>query len=319
MKNGIKIIMKIAVITNKLDRQGNITNGVRVYRAFSRLGHETDLVGHEDIYHENIKKADFILFTGTAIYPENLNQFKYVHELKKQNAITALWYFDACNPKSNYGGSSEKHARIKGVLNCIDFLFTTDHTYPWENKALNYYHLLQGVDEKEFVKTQDYKKEKTHEVIYAGGLGGIFHYRDLEIEEIKKHFNIDIYSQRLGRRIYGEAMIEAYHNTQVAYVPGPPPGLKDKYWSNRVYLATATGTPCVVGYAKGLENHFKDNKEVLYYRNNDELIEKIKYLIDNKDEAEKIGKAGRARALKDHTYTERAGKIIEIISGESKK
>jgi len=315
MKNGTGKIMKIAIITNKLDRQGNITNGVRVHRAFSRLGHEASLVGHDDIYDGDVKKADLIIFMGTAIYPENLNQFKHVCELKNKGAITALWYFDACNPLSNYGGSAEKHRRINGVLNYIDYLFTTDHTYPWENEAKNYHHLLQGIDETEFAKEPDYNK-KIYQVIYAGGLGGIFHYRDLEIEEIKKHFTIDIYSQRLGRRVYGGDMVAAYNGAQVAYVPGPPPGLSDKYWSNRVYLATATGAPCVVGYAKELEGHFKDNEEVLYYRNKNELINKIEYLDNNKSEAERIGEAGRKRTLKDHTYQRRVEAMLKIIYGD---
>jgi spore maturation protein CgeB len=307
--------MKIAVVTNKLDRQGNITNGVRVYRAFTRLKHDASLIGHDDIYQDNIKKADIILFMGTAIYPENLNQFKHIYDLKKSDAVMALWYFDACNPNSNYGGSAEKHARIKSVIEYLDFLFTTDHTHPWENDAKNYYHLLQGVDETEFQKEQ-YYKNKIHQVVYAGGLGGIFNYRDLEINEIKKKFTTDIYSQRIGRRIYGDSMVAAYHGANVAYVPDPPPGLSNRYWSNRIYIATATGTPCVVGYAEKLGEHFKDNEEVLYFKNNNELIEKIEYLVNNDIIAERIGKAGRKRTLQDHTYMKRAEKMIKIINSD---
>ena len=49
------------------------------------------------------------------------------------------------------------------------------------------------------------------------------------------------------------------------------------------------------------------------YNSLDELVEKIKYYLKNDREREKIALAGQKRTLKDHTFFERAKKLLEIV------
>lgn len=306
--------MQIAIVTNKLDNQGNITNGVRVYDAFVRLGYDVYFIGHDDTFDNDIRQADLILLMGTAIYPQNLTQVVEISKFKKENAILALWYFDACNP--NFDHCKHKYAAINSIVDHLDWLFTTDFSHPWNFVAKNYRHLMQGVDPLEFKTAPNYEKKREFDVIFTGGASGFFQYRGDEIALIKQHFNADIYGRNTGRRVYGREFVKAYRNAKVAYVPKPPPDIKKKYWSNRVYLATATGTPCVVGDTPGIEDHFIPGREILTFRDRDELILQIEYLISNPEQANRIGAAGRQRTLKDHTYEKRVEKMMAAIYGE---
>lgn len=53
-------------------------------------------------------------------------------------------------------------------------------------------------------------------------------------------------------------------------------------------------------------------KEIVTYRDEKDCAGKIKWLLNNPDEAEKIRKAGRIRALKDHTWEERFLDVFKI-------
>ncbi len=53
-------------------------------------------------------------------------------------------------------------------------------------------------------------------------------------------------------------------------------------------------------------------KEIMTYRDEKDCTEKIKWLLENPDEADKIRKAGRMRALKDHTWEKRFSDVFKI-------
>ena len=63
-----------------------------------------------------------------------------------------------------------------------------------------------------------------------------------------------------------------------------------------------------------MEKLFDINSEIVVYRNYQELDEKVKYYLQNESERVKIQNAGFERSKKDHTYFERAKKLIEIIN-----
>ena len=68
-----------------------------------------------------------------------------------------------------------------------------------------------------------------------------------------------------------------------------------------------------------LNNYLKIGEEIVCYNSEEDLIEKIKYYLENDVEREKVQKASYERFLKEHTYQHRAIKIlkdIEKIKGE---
>jgi len=66
-------------------------------------------------------------------------------------------------------------------------------------------------------------------------------------------------------------------------------------------------------YVPGIEEVFDINKEIVIFRNKEEMIEKIKYYLQYEDEREAIAKNGYVRALKDYGISTAIPKLINRI------
>jgi spore maturation protein CgeB len=65
--------------------------------------------------------------------------------------------------------------------------------------------------------------------------------------------------------------------------------------------------------ADNLSDYYQDGKEIVVYKDINDMIEKIKYYLKNDREREEIALAGYERTLKDHTYEKRFQEIFNII------
>ena len=61
----------------------------------------------------------------------------------------------------------------------------------------------------------------------------------------------------------------------------------------------------MVEYMEELEEFFEIGKEIVCYRDRDDMVEKVKYYLEHEDEREAIRRAGRERCLRDHTWQKR--------------
>jgi len=306
-----KLQMKnILVLTDRLDNQGNWTNGMKVYKALRKLGH-TVSQGNHTVKADRLKGFDLILAFGTLLYPDRVKHVKRIAKEKRGDTIFALWYFDACNPAFHH--SKHKCEAMKKAIPWLDWLVMTDASYPWWLSAKNFLHLMQGVDPDDFNMTPAPYERRAFDVIFTGGFKGAFREREKMLAEIKRHFSLRVYGRNSKSRVYGQQFFRIHQKARVAFIPPPPSAVAHRYWSNRIYLAAATGTPCVVGFVDGLEGHFGD--DVLYFWNMDEMIEVIQFLVDNSEKAGAMGMAARERTLRDHTYEKRAETLLEAIFG----
>ena len=81
----------------------------------------------------------------------------------------------------------------------------------------------------------------------------------------------------------------------------------------RLFEATGMGTCLVTDWRENMSDLFDIDREVVTYKLIGECIDKVKWLLNNPNEAEKISKAGQARTLKDHTVENRAAMIHNIF------
>jgi len=81
----------------------------------------------------------------------------------------------------------------------------------------------------------------------------------------------------------------------------------------REFEAPMCGALYCTGYMDELAEMFELDKEVLVYRNQHELLDKVRYYLAHPDEAERVRQAGRARALRDHTYHRRFQTLFHEI------
>ena len=62
-----------------------------------------------------------------------------------------------------------------------------------------------------------------------------------------------------------------------------------------------------------LSEVYEIGKEILTYRNTEDCYEKISYLLDNPDAADRIRSAGYLRAIRDHTYEKRWSEVFRKL------
>jgi hypothetical protein len=62
-----------------------------------------------------------------------------------------------------------------------------------------------------------------------------------------------------------------------------------------------------------LEPLFSENQEIVTFRHLKEMVEKVRYYLTHDFEREKIAQAGRARAMKDHTWVKRFQCIMTFL------
>lgn len=87
----------------------------------------------------------------------------------------------------------------------------------------------------------------------------------------------------------------------------------------RLFEATGVGTCLVTDWKDNITDLFEPDKEIITYRSVEECIEKVKWLIDNPLEREKIAKAGQKRTLTEHSIENRAKLMDKIIKNELNK
>ncbi|MGE5329736.1 MAG: glycosyltransferase [Deltaproteobacteria bacterium] len=92
-----------------------------------------------------------------------------------------------------------------------------------------------------------------------------------------------------------------------------------EYASNmRLWEATGVGTCLITDWRKNLNELFIPDKEIVTYKSVDECVEKVKWLLEHPAECQEIAKAGQARTLKEHTFSQRAIELDEMIRKELK-
>lgn len=82
----------------------------------------------------------------------------------------------------------------------------------------------------------------------------------------------------------------------------------------REFEAPMCGALYLTGYLDELEDCFELGREMLAYRDEHELLDKVRYYLRHEDEAERIRQAGRARALRDHTWEARMKTVLGEVS-----
>jgi len=88
----------------------------------------------------------------------------------------------------------------------------------------------------------------------------------------------------------------------------------------RIFEGTACGALVLTdSTTNALEQLFEIGKEIVIYSDDDDLLGKIRYYLDNEDKLTQIAEAGYRRSISQHTYDHRVGTIISKIAGSDFK
>lgn len=92
------------------------------------------------------------------------------------------------------------------------------------------------------------------------------------------------------------------------------PGFKAGF-QERIAAAMLSGAVAVTDVSEYIQEEFSDGGDIVLYRLEalEELPQKIKALLQNQDEAERISEAGRRKALVLHTWEQRVRQMAQLI------
>ncbi len=81
----------------------------------------------------------------------------------------------------------------------------------------------------------------------------------------------------------------------------------------RLFETTGVGACLLTDRKENLADLFEPDGEVLTYKSAEECAEKLRWVLDDEARRQRIAEAGQRRALRDHTFENRAARIDEII------
>jgi hypothetical protein len=84
----------------------------------------------------------------------------------------------------------------------------------------------------------------------------------------------------------------------------------------RTFETLGCGTFLLTNYTPGLETLFTIGENIITYNDKLDLIDKIKYYLNNEDERNEITKNSFNHVKENHTYNNRAKQLVEIIKNE---
>ena len=171
------------------------------------------------------------------------------------------------------------------------------------------------------------KKGRIYDVAFVGGLIPYHKKGNLALAKLASEIKVDIwgYGEKtlpLGSPIrknfhgqaWGRKMYEIFAQSKI--VINRHIDISKDFANNlRMFEATAMGALLITDYKKNMDEFFEVGREVVTYKNPDDLVQKVKYYLVHPKETEKIAEAGQKRTLKDHTYKVRMKELDEILRG----
>jgi spore maturation protein CgeB len=114
---------------------------------------------------------------------------------------------------------------------------------------------------------------------------------------------------------YGMKMYNLFSRSKI--VLNIHTGVAGDYAGNmRIFEVTGVGSCLLTDNKKNMQDLFDTDNEVVVYNDTEDCLRKVKWLLENEKERERIAKAGQKKTLSIHTVENRCRSILEIINNE---
>lgn len=126
--------------------------------------------------------------------------------------------------------------------------------------------------------------------------------------QVYKHHNLRIHNQELRCHDYSKAISSA--KISLCFLRK----LNRDLQTVRSTEIPACGSVMVAEWSIEHQNLFEDNKEAVYFKSDDELVQKVKSLLSDPAKIKLISEEGRKRCIySGYSYRERLEKMIDLI------
>jgi glycosyltransferase involved in cell wall biosynthesis len=139
-------------------------------------------------------------------------------------------------------------------------------------------------------------------------------FTQLKIYTVTNQFKLRIagLSKHFAGNVWGKRMMDTYSDSKI--VVNRHIKMADGYAVNyRMFEATGSGALLLTEEAPNLADLFQPGEEVLTYASTVEAIEKIKWALENPDQASRIASAGYERTRREHLTGNRIHQIETLL------
>ena len=282
--------MRIVIIQEKGRhlKNENFREALNFHRAFKSLGVDSLVWG---LNYESfntpleilIEKDDVILLL------EDYEVNGWIPDLSNFKNLTLYWSRDShCVPQAHIN-TCKKH-NINIVLNAIQHhqsYFQPTKTYWFPNAyPHDLIHPMENI-------------EQIHDV---GFCGNYLNRKDwVDIIDTKFKVKRDIF-------VIGEDMVKAVNGYKIHFNRN----ISDDI-NFRTFETLGCNTLLFTNYTPDLEKLFNTEKDMVLYKDGNDLLEKLTYYLNNPVEKNKISNSGFETVTSKHTFVNRAKELIKII------
>ena len=323
LKKNIKLkIMHITNFNERFNGRLHYNTGRRFNNGFIRLGHNVLSISDRDILHNNKSLRDFnglktlenkVLDSYDNFKPDlvvlghadrvSVKTLEKLKNLDKNIKITQ-WFLD---PLSKYGPDHINNS--KRVLDKTDYLDTSFLTTDPHSLAFNIPNSLYIPNpcDESFEVLENYNNKCNFDVFFAMSHGvhrgqlkkGKNDDREIFINRlIKKNKNVkfDVYGMNNVQPIWGEQFIKKISNCYMGINLSRGKPIK-YYSSDRIAQLVGNGLLTFIDIKTCLDNFFND-KEIVFYKDIEDLTYKINKFKKDVKNGKKIAKQGRKKYFK---------------------
>lgn len=282
--------MRIVIIQEKGRhlKNENFREALNFHRAFKSLGVDSLVWG---LNYESFKTPLEILIEkdDVILLLEDYEVNGWIPDLSNFKNLTLYWSRDShCVPQAHVN-TCRKH-NINIVLNAIQHhqsYFQPTKTYWFPNAyPHDLIHPMEDI-------------EQIHDV---GFCGNYLNRKDwVDIIDTKFKVKRDIF-------VIGEDMVKAVNSYKIHFNRN----ISDDI-NFRTFETLGCNTLLFTNYTPDLEKLFDTEKDMVLYKDGNDLLEKLTYYLNNPIEKNKISNSGFETVTSKHTFVNRAKELIKII------
>ena len=321
------ISLRILHVTNFNERHDGrlfFNTGRRINNGLIRLGHSIlefsdrdiqkyyknyrDLSGSKNLNHKLKKtcynfKPDLIIFGhADLVSPDTLGELKDDYP----NLKMSQWFLDPLNKNGPDFNRNKNRILDKSDFMEANFLTTSPDVLKFlSNKTRNYF--IPNPSDSSFETLKNYNKSCNMDVFFALSHGvhrGVLKMgknddRALFVKKLidkTKNVKFDIYGINKVQPIWADHYFKTISNSKMGLNLSRGEPIK-YYSSDRITQIIGNGLVTLIDEKTGYQDFFDDN-EMVFYRNVEDLSEKISRISQDENLRKKIGKKGRAKYLK---------------------
>jgi glycosyltransferase involved in cell wall biosynthesis len=337
-------ILHVTNFNERLDGRLFFNTGRRLNNGFIRLGHSVLGFSDRDIqkYYKSISD-----FKGSKILNDKLKKTCYnykpdliitghadlisreqIQELKEENPNTkfAQWFLDPLN-KRGPDYERNKH-RILDKIDLMDGTFVTTSPTALDFLKGNKNFFIPNPSDNSFETLNNFNKSCSVDVFFALSHGvhrgklksGKTDDRIIFLNKLKKithDVKFDIYGINKVQPIWADHYFKTISNCKMGLNLSRGDAIK-YYSSDRITQIVGNGLVCLIDEKTEYSNFFND-KEMVFYKNINDLSEKIKRISSDEKLRKKIGHNGKKKYMKYFNSNIVAQYIIEKTLGIKSK